>query len=48
MNSANRCIDNEDRQMIDFEYIETYMTSEKYLNFIERMSNIPLFGLLFK
>mgnify|MGYP000863187650 CR=1 FL=1 len=49
--SADRCLDYAEdpaAEMKDWEYIQSYLVSPKSLSYLSSLSNIPLFGRLFR
>ena len=47
MEAADRAIDHENLEMKDWEFIQSYFYNARILNFIGKLSRIPLIGKLF-
>ena len=45
--SADRALDYEDKELTDWMFIQTYMTSSTYFKFMRTLSNLPLIGRFF-
>ena len=48
MESADRALDHEESPMQDWEFIGSYIISDKSMQVLEKMSSIPVIGKIFK